>query len=248
MAYYWSTYSHTHNMTQYCCTLFLHAEHGTASIYINSTHTLYDTVLLYLTFTSRTWHSIDLRYSHTHKMTQCCCTLLWHAECGIVSIYITSTHNMTEYCFTLLWQVEHGIVSIYITSTHTIWHSTAVCYFYMQNVAQYWSTLPAHTQYDTVLLYFTLTCRMWHSAYLHYLHRNNITQYCSALLVYTQYCTVLLCITFTCTIAWYGTVLHCITFTCTVWHSTALCYSQMHQQCSVLFAHATYYCLVQDYS
>jgi len=54
-------FTHTHNMTQYCCMLFLHAEHGIVLIYL-LTHTQYDTELLYVTFTCRAWHSIDLQY------------------------------------------------------------------------------------------------------------------------------------------------------------------------------------------
>ena len=42
---------------------------------------------------------------------------------------------MAQYTCTLLLHADHGIISIYINSTHKTWHSTPVRYFYMQNMA-----------------------------------------------------------------------------------------------------------------
>ena len=174
-------------------------------------------------------------------MAQYSCMLLLHAEHGIVLIYITSTHthNMTQYCCTLLLHAEHGIVLIYITCTDIIWHSTPLRYLYIHNMAQCCSALLLHANHGIVMVYITCTHIIWHSTALHYFYMHGMAQYRSCYFYMhgmAQYRSVLLLH------AQYGTVPLCVTFTCTVWDSTTLCYPQMHQQPSVLFAHATYYC------
>ena len=90
---------------------------------------------------------------------------------------------MTQYCCTLLWHAEHGIVPIYITCTNIIWHSTALRYLYihyttqccsalllhelLHSMAQYCTVLLLHAQYGTVLLSVTRKCTRNALCYLH---------------------------------------------------------------------------------
>jgi hypothetical protein len=97
---------------------------------------------------------------------------------------------MAQYCSALLVYTQYGTVLLCTTCIYTIWHSTALCYFYIHNMAQYCSALLLNAWYGTVPLSVTHTCTSNALYYLHMPLTVKIRAIVKALHIACQFCEV----------------------------------------------------------